>query len=228
MFILNKIQPLYSPDTEEQGRQYNQNPDESRSSIENSKSNVPEEENPHRGGFIAPPGSNYAAATLNGISYGTGFHQDKYRGYYGEINAERTFGTHYVENYGNPDYNWDRPNRDLVPDFPREEENTAQVDYRLSDERIREEVSKRLGEDTTRGISKIEFHVDKGNVILRGEVDNKEIKYHVEDILQSVPGVTNMENHLCVAKHSAVEDFAKALAAGLGDVIVGNNPRRKK
>jgi hypothetical protein len=89
-------------------------------------------------------------------------------------------------------------------------------------------VRKRLGEDSTQGASKIEFHVDKGNVILRGEVDNKQVKYHIEDIILSVPGVNNVENHLCVAKHSAMEDFAKALAAGLGDVIVGSNPRRKK
>jgi hypothetical protein len=88
-------------------------------------------------------------------------------------------------------------------------------------------VSKRLGEDATPSASKIEFHVEKGNVILRGEVDNKQVKYHIEDIIQSVPGVANVENHLCVAKHSAMEDFTKALAAGLGDVIVGNNPRKK-
>lgn len=70
--------------------------------------------------------------------------------------------------------------------------------YRRSDERIREDVNDRLGDDYYIDASDIEVQVSNTEVTLTGTVQNRNDKRRAEDIAESVSGVTNVENRLRV------------------------------
>ena len=68
--------------------------------------------------------------------------------------------------------------------------------YRRSDERIREDVNDRLGDDYYIDASDIEVMVSNTEVTLTGTVQNRNDKRRAEDIAESVSGVSNVENRL--------------------------------
>lgn len=68
--------------------------------------------------------------------------------------------------------------------------------YRRSDERIKEDVNDRLTDDAMIDASDIEVEVKDGEVTLSGKVDNRRIKRYAEDIVESIPGVRDVENKL--------------------------------
>jgi len=70
--------------------------------------------------------------------------------------------------------------------------------YRRSDERIREDVNDRLGDDYYIDASDIEVMVSNTEVTLTGTVPTRNDKRRAEDIAESVSGVTNVENRLRV------------------------------
>jgi hypothetical protein len=70
--------------------------------------------------------------------------------------------------------------------------------YRRSDERIREDVNDRLGDDYYIDASDIEVTVSNTEVTLTGTVPSRNDKRRAEDIAESVSGVTNVENRLRV------------------------------
>lgn len=70
--------------------------------------------------------------------------------------------------------------------------------YTRSDERIREDVSDRLGDDPMLDASDIEVSVSNGEVTLSGHVDSRWAKRRAEDIAEDVSGVTHVQNNLRV------------------------------
>ena len=64
--------------------------------------------------------------------------------------------------------------------------------FRRSDERIHDEVCTRLTMDPWIDASEIEVKVDAGEVILEGEVDTREQRWHAEDLVWSVLGVEDV------------------------------------
>jgi len=70
--------------------------------------------------------------------------------------------------------------------------------YRRSDERIKEDVSDRLTEDTQLDASDIEVAVTNGEVKLTGTVESREAKRRAEDLTEMISGISNVENSLRV------------------------------
>jgi len=68
--------------------------------------------------------------------------------------------------------------------------------YTRSDERIREDVCDRLGEQHDVDPSDIEVTVAGGEVTLAGTVRSRQEKFHVEAIADAVSGVTEVHNRL--------------------------------
>jgi osmotically-inducible protein OsmY len=74
--------------------------------------------------------------------------------------------------------------------------------YRRSDDRIKEDVNDRLSDDSQIDASDIEVDVDNGVVSLSGTVENRDVKRRAEDLVESISGVSNVENRLRVSKDS--------------------------
>lgn len=72
--------------------------------------------------------------------------------------------------------------------------------YQRSDDRIREDVSERLGDDVRVDASEIEVMVQNREVTLTGTVRNRNEKRWAEDIAESVSGVTHVQNNLRVGQ----------------------------
>jgi osmotically-inducible protein OsmY len=72
--------------------------------------------------------------------------------------------------------------------------------YQRRDERILEDISDRICDNPYLDASEVEVEVTNGEVILKGEVNDRESKRLAEDIGESVPGVRNVENRLRITK----------------------------
>ena len=73
-----------------------------------------------------------------------------------------------------------------------------------TDDRIREDVHHRLVDDPYVDASDIEVKVEKCEVVLTGNVSDREQKRRAEDIVESISGVRHVENRLCVnQEHTA-------------------------
>ncbi|MET3668010.1 BON domain-containing protein [Caulobacter sp. 1776] len=70
--------------------------------------------------------------------------------------------------------------------------------YRRSDERIREDVSDRLTDDSWLDAAGIEVSVSNADVTLTGTVRSREDKKRAEALAESVSGVDNVQNNLRV------------------------------
>lgn len=68
--------------------------------------------------------------------------------------------------------------------------------YRRSDERIREDVSERLMQDGRIDASNMEVNVRNGVVTLTGTVDSRQTKRLAEEVVETVPGVTDVQVQL--------------------------------
>ncbi|WP_414473864.1 CBS domain-containing protein [Microvirga sp. M2] len=68
--------------------------------------------------------------------------------------------------------------------------------YQRSDDRIREDVNERLGDDARLDASEIEVMVQNREVTLTGTVRDRNEKRWAEDIAESVSGVTHVQNNL--------------------------------
>jgi osmotically-inducible protein OsmY len=68
--------------------------------------------------------------------------------------------------------------------------------YKRSDFRILEDINDLLMEDPYVDASGIEVTVQDGEVILSGQVDDRNVKRRVEDLAESVSGVKHLENRL--------------------------------
>jgi len=70
--------------------------------------------------------------------------------------------------------------------------------YSRSDDRIKEDVCERLSDDSYVDASDIDIRVEGSEVVLSGTVNSKEEKRRAEDLVESISGVRNVENHLKV------------------------------
>jgi osmotically-inducible protein OsmY len=80
----------------------------------------------------------------------------------------------------------------------REHRGRGPKGYRRSDERIKEDVSDRLGDDHYLDASDVEVVVADTEVTLTGTVNSRNDKRRAEDIADAVSGVSNVENRLRV------------------------------
>lgn len=79
--------------------------------------------------------------------------------------------------------------------------------YKRSDERIREDISDRLGENEYLDVSEVEVSVSNGEVTLIGVVHSRQEKFLVEEIADDVSGVHDVHNQLRLKR-----DLASTLA----------------
>ena len=70
--------------------------------------------------------------------------------------------------------------------------------YKRSDDRIREDVNDRLTDDSWLDASNVEVSVQEREVTLSGTIASREDKRRAEDLADSVPGVTLVQNNLRV------------------------------
>lgn len=70
--------------------------------------------------------------------------------------------------------------------------------YSRSLDRIREDVCERLADDDRLDASNIDVRLEGTEVVLEGTVETKRDKRRAEDLVENIPGVTNVQNHLVV------------------------------
>ncbi|WP_244610352.1 CBS domain-containing protein [Microvirga pakistanensis] len=92
--------------------------------------------------------------------------------------------------------------------------------YQRSDDRIREDVSERLGDDVRVDASEIEVTVQNREVTLTGTVRDRNEKRWAEDIAESVSGVTHVQNNLRVGQRQG--EHATGTEAGDAVAMSGN------
>lgn len=74
--------------------------------------------------------------------------------------------------------------------------------YKRSDDRIREDLSDRLSDDSWLDASDIEIAVKSQEVTLTGTVDSRAAKYRAEMIAENCSGVSEVQNNLRVTQHT--------------------------
>jgi hypothetical protein len=92
--------------------------------------------------------------------------------------------------------------------------------YQRSDERIREEVNERLMDDPVVDASEIEVAVQNREVTLTGTVRSRNEKRRAEDLAESLPGVSHVQNNLRVGQHQA--GHASGMEVGDSGAATGN------
>lgn len=86
--------------------------------------------------------------------------------------------------------------------------------YKRSDERIREDVCDRLTEADV-DVSQVEVRVDDGDVILVGEVSDRDDKHEIERLCESVSGVRDVQNQIRLSRDGTEKPPAAARTAGV-------------
>jgi hypothetical protein len=76
--------------------------------------------------------------------------------------------------------------------------------YQRSDERIKEDINDHLSDDPFIDATDIEVTVEKGEVTLVGNVEDRQEKRKAEEIAESVSGVLNVENRIRVGRNADV------------------------
>lgn len=72
--------------------------------------------------------------------------------------------------------------------------------YKRSDDRLKEDISERLTDDPLIDASDINVEVNNGVVMLSGQVDDRWVKHHVEDLVDRCSGVQEIENRLTLSR----------------------------
>ncbi|HSV09780.1 MAG TPA: BON domain-containing protein [Hanamia sp.] len=78
--------------------------------------------------------------------------------------------------------------------------------YTRSQERIKEDVSDRLSDDSFLDASDIEVQVNGNEVTLSGQVDSRYSKHRAEDLAEDVTGVSHVQNNLRVKETTPQEN----------------------
>lgn len=74
--------------------------------------------------------------------------------------------------------------------------------FQRSDERVQEDVCELLMQDSWIDASRISVSVNDGVVELTGEVESRDIKYRIDELVEHVIGVREVENRLRVAHNT--------------------------
>lgn len=152
---------------------------------------------------------------------------DPYVSSYGRSAASRpAYGSRPAPQYayGDPDRSWWDHAKDRVAGAFGDDEARLRADhdsyrgyepergryyghgpkgYARSDDRVREDVSDRLSDDSWLDASSIEVGVSGADVTLSGTVSSRSDKRRAEDLAESVSGVKNVQNNLRVQTASA-------------------------
>jgi hypothetical protein len=128
-----------------------------------------------------------------GSRYGSDFGRSDYqnRGYQNRGDDDRGF----IERVGEAVSSWFGTDEGQH----RHHRGRGPKGYARSDDRIREDVSDRLGDDWLVDATEIEVAVLNGEVTLSGTVDGREQRRRAEDIAESVSGVKHVQNNIRVS-----------------------------
>lgn len=155
-----------------------------------------------------PQSYNYPTGFRSGESYG-----ERGRGYDDDRDRyDRAEGRGWWDRASDAVASWfgdEEAERRRRMDQQREHRGRGPKGYRRSDERIKEDVNDRLSDDYYLDASDIEVTVQNTEVTLTGTVISRNDKRRAEDIVESVSGVTNVENRLRV-KQSGQGDYSTA------------------
>ncbi|HEY5391172.1 MAG TPA: BON domain-containing protein [Hanamia sp.] len=78
--------------------------------------------------------------------------------------------------------------------------------YTRSEDRIREDVSDQLSDDSYLDASNIEVEVKGSEVTLKGTVDSRYSKHRAEDLTEDITGVTHVQNNLRVVNETTPQE----------------------
>jgi osmotically-inducible protein OsmY len=95
--------------------------------------------------------------------------------------------------------------------------------YTRSEERIREDVSDKLSEDSFLDASAIEVSVKDGEVTLSGSVESRYSKHRAEDLAEDVTGVKEVQNNLRVIRNE--ENTIYKNSVNNGDMPITSNTK---
>ncbi len=159
------------------------------------------------------------------------FHDDAFNDSNSEWNRNSDFRERPRRNqYRSHDYYAKEYNRDLSrrPDrndrfYPRNYSNTGEryhsmrqgffgkgpKGWKLSDDRIKEEVSEALYRDYSVDASEIEVEVKDSIVTLTGTVENRDSKRAAEECIENLTGVTDVHNRIRIMDKSNVSNIRK-------------------
>jgi hypothetical protein len=114
------------------------------------------------------------------------------------------YGRDYPGNYRGSQHHalHEDPQRRRDMDEMRDHRGRGPKGYKRSDERIREDLSDRLTDDSWLDASDIEVRVKDSEVTLTGTVDSRSAKYRAEMIAESCSGVSEVQNNLRVTSHT--------------------------
>jgi osmotically-inducible protein OsmY len=95
--------------------------------------------------------------------------------------------------------------------------------YKRSDERVREDVCDRLGHDWDVDASEVEVTVSNGEVTLTGTIGNRDQKFRVEHLADSVSGVNEVHNQLRVKRELPVQGSTQHSTQPAGRSMTNQN-----
>lgn len=155
----------------------------------------------------------YSDMGNNYISRPYGYNNDR-KNYYTDDYNNRYRNEDWRDNDRNNDRGWWDKTKDEVASWfgdddaerrrRRDEMNNGRhrgkgpKNYTRSEERIREDISDKLTDDSFLDASGIEIDVKNGDVTLNGHVDSRYAKHRAEDLAEDVTGVKNVQNNLRV------------------------------
>jgi osmotically-inducible protein OsmY len=194
-------------------------------------------------------GGGYGSYSAGFGPYGGGYARETWRnnppqGEYSRYRYGRDYGAPYRgQGYGNAGHErgwWDRTSDEVSSwfgddDARRRREMDAQdrghrgrgpKGYVRSDERIREDVSDRLGDDPIVDASEIEVSVAGSEVTLAGTVNSREERRRAEDCAERVSGVAHVQNNLRVSNATSSADSAGATGTRASGRNDGSIPGR--
>lgn len=97
--------------------------------------------------------------------------------------------------------------------------------YARSEDRIREDVSDKLSDDSFLDASNIEVEVKGNEVTLNGKVDSRYSKHRAEDLAEDVTGVTHVQNNLRVYETTPQETITDNDTATINKTDASNKQK---
>jgi osmotically-inducible protein OsmY len=81
--------------------------------------------------------------------------------------------------------------------------------YTRSDERLKEEISERLSDDPQIDASDVSIECSNGKITLSGQVDERWMKHHIENLVDRSSGVKDIDNRLTVGGRQNARNTAQ-------------------
>lgn len=176
--------------------------------------------------------NNYNSSNFRGDSYRSGndyMRNDRNWNYNDRYRNDNNRNEGWRDNYRDEDRNWWDKTKDEVESWFGDEDakrrrrrdemregnhrGKGPKNYSRSQERIREDVSDKLSDDSFLDASEIEVEVKGSEVTLSGTVDSRYSKHRAEDLAEDVTGVTDVQNNLRVVETTPQENRNKNSSA---------------